>query len=252
MPTSPDRPRVHETPQINRTTAHAGQPRQVNHDDPRNQNPSILGTSAPAARRITMSPPARHASAIVCLGRSSTGTFAGRRQARLLRDISGRQTTEIPFPHQLATGAARPPSLLSLPMLSRNSAISSLCHPSRPPGRPASILLAAEARRACGRGPLVAGRRRWGQRWGGLPQCRERFRFLGERPHPHRLVLADREGDLTPTARRRLQCALRWRRQYRRPELGRAYRSREVVEPRAVNSDRCGRRTQVSDFPSLL
>ena len=125
MPTSPDRPRVHETPQINRTTAHAGQPRQVNHDDPRNQNPSILGTSAPAARRITMSPPARHASAIVCLGRSSTGTFAGRRQARLLRDISGRQTTEIPFPHQLATGAARPPSLLSLPMLSRNSAISS-------------------------------------------------------------------------------------------------------------------------------
>ncbi len=35
--TRPDRPRVHEQ-YINRTTAHAGQPRQVNHDDPRNQN----------------------------------------------------------------------------------------------------------------------------------------------------------------------------------------------------------------------
>ena len=68
-----------------------------------------------------------------------------------------------------------------LPMLSRNSAISSSVTLPRPPGRPASILLAAEARRACGRGPLVAGRRRWGQRWDGLPQCRERFRFLGER-----------------------------------------------------------------------
>ena len=42
---------------------------------------SILETWAPAARRITMSPPARHASAIVSLGRSSTGTFNARTSA---------------------------------------------------------------------------------------------------------------------------------------------------------------------------